>query len=456
MKRILLILAGLAVLGGVLIASIRAGGAKKGVKVYAEAVARGDLQQVVKATGEINPRVKVNISAHVVAKIEKLYVNEGDWIEKGKPFLMLEQNVFIADRDQWAAQLRSAETSVRKQEVALADSRLKLDRARRLRADGIFTVEQLENAQLNESSAQLQLEEARELVSQDRANLLRAETDLGKTTIYAPISGQVIALSAKEGEVVVSGTMNNPASVIGTIADLSEVLAEVDVDETEIVQVRLGQRAVLKVDALPQRVYHGRVTEVGSSGYNRASQPDVTFFKVKILLDDSDRQLRSGMSVRAEVQTQADHGVLTVPIQAVVERQPLADDAAPAGGKAGATGAARSRRGAAPAAAPAGTGEDVKAVFVVAGGRARQRRVTTGISDETHVEIASGLAAGEQVVTGPYRVLRDLKDGDAVAAGPPPAGGGEGTGGAGGKDAGGGSSGGADQSGGGGQGRGEG
>src|SRR5262249_16882372 len=184
-----------------------------------------------------------------------------------------------------AAQLRSAETAVRKQEVALADAGSKLHRAERLYAGGFFTAEQLENAQLAERSARLQLEEARDLVSQDRANLKRAETDLGKTVLYAPISGQVIALTAKEGEVVVSGTMNNPASVIGTLADMSEVLAEVDVDETEIVQVHLGQRAVLKVDALPQRLYHGKVTEVGSSGYNRPSQPDVTFFKVKLLLD---------------------------------------------------------------------------------------------------------------------------------------------------------------------------
>jgi HlyD family secretion protein len=400
MKRILIVVGGLLVLGGVLAASLKAGGGKKGVRVYAEAAARRDLQQVVKATGEIDPRVKVNISAHVVAKIEKLFVNEGDWIEKGKPFLMLEQNIFVADRDQWAAQLRSAETAVRRQEVALADAGSKLHRAEKLYAGGSFTAEQLENAQLAERSARLQLEEARDLVSQDRANLLRAQTDLGKTIIYAPISGQVISLNAKEGEVVVSGTMNNAASVIGTIADMSEVLAEVDVDETEIVQVRLGQRGSLKVDALPKRVYHGKVTEVGSSGYNRPSQPDVTFFKVKLLLDDSDRQLRSGMSVRAEIATQTDKGALVVPIQAVVERQPLA-----AGRQEG--------------------GDEVKVVFVVAGGKARQRQVGTGISDETHVEVTAGLRPAERVVTGPYRSLRDLKDGDPVQIeAPAPAGGG--------------------------------
>jgi len=396
LKRILIIVAGLLVLGGILAASMKAGSAKKGVRVYAEAAARRDIQQVVKATGEINPRIKVNISAHVVAKIEKLFVNEGDWIEKGQPFLRLEQNVFVADRDQWAAQLRSAETAVRRQEVALADTAGKLRRSQLLYNGGSFTAEQLENAQLAERSARLQLEEARDLVSQDRANLLRAQTDLGKTVIYAPISGQVIALSAKEGEVVVSGTMNNAASVIGTIADMSEVLAEVDVDETEIVQVQPGQRAELKVDALPKRVYHGKVTEVGSSGYNRSSQPDVTFFKVKVLLDDSDRHLRSGMSVRAEIETQADKGALVVPIQAVVERPPL--------------GASR--------------GDEVKVVFVVAGGKAHQRKVDTGISDETRVEVIAGLRPGEQVVTGPYRSLRDLKDGDPVRIGTPaPAGG---------------------------------
>ena len=424
MKRALIIVGGLLVLGGILAASMKAGSAKKGVRVYAEAAARRDIQQVVKATGEINPRIKVNISAHVVAKIEKLFVNEGDWIEKGKPFLRLEQNVFVADRDQWAAQLRSAETAVRRQEVALADTASKLRRAQLLYSGGSFTAEQLENAQLSERSARLQLEEAKDLVSQDRANLLRAQTDLGKTVIYAPISGQVIALNAKEGEVVVSGTMNNAASVIGTIADMSEVLAEVDVDETEIVQVQPGQRAELKVDALPKRVYHGKVTEVGSSGYNRSSQPDVTFFKVKVLLDDSNRQLRSGMSVRAEIQTKADKGALVVPIQAVVERPPL-----------GAPG-----------------GDEVKAVFVVDAGKVRQRKVDTGISDETRVEVLAGLQPGQKVVTGPYRSLRDLKDGDPVRiVAPAPtggAGGGRGDGGADSGDSGSGDSGGAGNAGG--------
>jgi HlyD family secretion protein len=381
----------LLVLGSIVFASIRAKNHDKGVKVYAEEVARRDLSQIVKASGELEPRVKVNISAHVIGKIAKLYVEEGDRIARGQPFLRLEQEAFIAQRDQWAAQLRNARTAVRQAEVSLADVRNKLGRAQRLQTEGIASREQLEAAQLAETSARLRLEESRDTVRQVQASLTKAQDDLSKTTIYAPLTGRVIALNAKEGEVVVSGTMNNPASVIGTIADMSEILATVDVDETEIVNVRVGQPAVLKVDAVPGKEYHGKVVEVGSSGFSRPQQPDVTFFKVKILLDDADPDLRASMSVRAEIQTASHPNALVVPIQAVVERE------------------------------PAGKGEDKggkkpeKVVFLIDIGKARQRRVETGISDETRVELLAGVKPGEKVVTGPYRTLKDLKDGDAVS-----------------------------------------
>jgi HlyD family secretion protein len=393
-KKLVIGIAVAVVLAVIVFASLRAKGREKGVKVYAEPVARREVAQIVKASGELEPRVKVNISAHVIGKIDRLYVQEGQWIEKGKPFLRLEQQAFIAQRDQWAAQLSSARTAVRQAEVSLADSRIKLERARRLSGEGIATREQLEAAQLAEASARLRLDESREAVQQTQANLTKAQDDLSKTTIYAPLTGRVIVLNAKEGEVVVSGTMNNPASIIGTIADMSEILATVDVDETEIVNVRPGQAAVLKVDAVPSKEYHGKVVEVGSSGFSRPAQPDVTFFKVKVLLDDADPDLRASMSVRAEIHTAAHPDVLTVPIQAVVERRPLGRDGKPVAGD--------------------GKDEEVKVVFLIEGGKARQRPVQTGLSDETHVELLSGVKPGEQVVTGPYRTLKDLKDGDEV------------------------------------------
>jgi HlyD family secretion protein len=391
----------LLVLAAIIFASVRGRGRDKGAKVYAEAVAKRDVAQIVKASGGLEPRIKVNISAHVVGKIDKLWVQEGDWIEKGKPFLRLEQQAFLALRDQSAAQLRSAQTAVQQAQVSLADSKIKLARAQKLMADGIATREQLEAAQLAETSARLQVESSREMVQQTQANLVNAQDGLTKTTIYAPLTGRVIALNAKEGEVVVSGTMNNPASVIGTIADMSEILATVDVDETEIVNVKVGEAAVLKVDAVPSKQYHGKVVEVGSSGFNRPAQPDVTFFQVKILLDDPDPNLRASMSVRAEINTAAHAAALVAPIQAVVEREPLTPGTA---GNAGKSTARESGRKA----------ETVKVVFVVADGKAHQRQVTTGISDETHVELSSGAQAGEKLITGPYRTLKELKDGDPV------------------------------------------
>lgn len=386
MKRILIAVLVLGLLAVVVFASLRGSRREKGTQVYVEAVARRDIGRVVKASGEIDPREKVNISAHVVGKIEHLFVEEGDLIRKGQPFLELEKEAYTAARDQWSAQLRKAQTEVRQAEVSLADARNKLGRARRLNQEGILSAEQLEAAELAQANAELRLEDARDSVRQARANLEKALDDLRKTTIYAPLTGRVIALNTEEGEVVVSGTMNNPASVIGEIADLSVILAKVDVDETEVVLVKPGQRARIVVDALPDKEYHGRVAEVGNKGFNRPQQPDVTFFDVEVLLDDPDEDLRPGMSVRAEIDTAVHPDALVVPIQAVVEREVTRN----------------------------GGTEEADVVFVVREGKAVQRAVRTGISDETRVEIVSGVQAGDQVVTGPYRSLRDLEDGETV------------------------------------------
>lgn len=388
MKRILIAAVVLGLLGVVVFASLKGSRREKGTRVYVEPVAQRDIGRLVKASGEIDPRLKVNISAHVVGKIERLYVEEGDAIRKGQPFLDLEKESFTAARDQWAASLRKAETEVRQAEVNLADARNKMARAERLNKEGILSSEQLEAAQLAEANARLRLEDARESVLQARANLEKVKDDLVKTTIYAPLTGRVIKLNAEEGEVVVSGTMNNAGSVIGEIADLSEILANVDVDETEVVLVKPGQSAVIKVDALPNKQYHGRVSEVGSKGFSRPAQPDVTFFDVEILLDDPDEDLRPGMSVRAEINTAVHPNALVVPIQAVVERDI----------KNEATGAT----------------EEADVVYVVENGKAVQRKVETGISDETRVEILAGVKAGDKVVTGPYRSLRDLEADEAV------------------------------------------
>jgi len=391
LKKGLIVAAVVVVLALVLWGSMSGGSSHKGKEIYAEAAQRRDISQIVKATGQIDPRVKVNISAHVVAKIARLFVVEGQDVKAGQPFLELEQQVFTAERDRAAATVEMARSQRRQAEVERADADFQLERQKNLVEQGIASHDRLEAAQLRARSAKLQVEQAGEAISQATATLDRAKDDLHKTTIYAPISGRVITLQAKEGEVVVSGTMNNPASIIATVADLSELLAEVDVDETDIVNVQVGQPAEVTVDAVPDHRYHGRVVEIGSSGYSRPQQPDVTFFKVKILLADPDKSLRPGMSARAEIRVATHPQALVVPVEAVVFRKPL-----DAKGKA--------KEGE----------EEVKVAFTVEKGKAVQHAVQTGIADATHVEIVSGIAPTAQVVTGPHRIVKTLDSGDAV------------------------------------------
>lgn len=373
-----------------IVSSSRSG---SGTRVYVEEAKRRDISRIVKASGQVDPRTKVNISAHVVAKIEKLYVKEGDWIDKGKPFLDLEKEIFVALRDSITAQLQIQRSRLRQAELALADAEIKKNRAQRLIDEKISSREQMESAALSYDSARQNLEQAHQGVSQTSADLEKAQSDLQKTTIYSPISGRVITLNAKEGEVVVSGTMNNAASVIGIIADLSEILVEVDVDETEIVHVQMGQKAELDVDAIPDHTYTGKVVEIGSSGYSKPGQPDVTFFKVKILFDSPDEALRPGMSARAAIDTAKSVKALVIPIQAVVERAPVHPKGEPK---------------------PSEPEHEIRVVFKVVKDKAVQTAVQSGLSDATGLEVTSGLAEGDKVVTGPYRSLKKLKDGDTV------------------------------------------
>ena len=213
MKRKWILIAGGALLLALIVGvSLRGRGGRDAVRVYAEPVVQRDITQTVKASGQIHPRVKVNISAHVIGKIEKLFVRDGDPIRAGDPFLQLERVAFLAARDDSRAGLAMAETELEQSEVALADQRVKLARAERLHADAIASKETLESARLQTSSAELRVKAAREGVTQGRAMLEKAEDDLRKTTIFSPLTGRVIALNAEQGEVVVSGTMNNPAA----------------------------------------------------------------------------------------------------------------------------------------------------------------------------------------------------------------------------------------------------
>lgn len=199
MKKVVIGALVVAALAAIVWFSVHQGGSRDAAKVDLEAAARREIRRVVKASGEIDPRVKVEISAHVIARIEHLYVQEGDRVEKGDPFLELEREAFVAARDRAAAEVEISRSRLRQAEIDLEDAGIKLRRVERLWQDGVVTVEQRESSELAESSARLRLEQAKEGVLQARASLVKAEDDLAKTTIDAPITGRVIALNAEEG-----------------------------------------------------------------------------------------------------------------------------------------------------------------------------------------------------------------------------------------------------------------
>lgn len=381
----------------IIIFSLRSTG-PRGEKVYLEPVKRREIQAVVSATGQVDPRVKVNISANVIGKIERLYFREGDLVRRGQPLVEIEKAAFMAQRDRLRSEVANRRIDVQRAEIQLANAQRQFERAQAMQAQGIQAQELFDRARFEYDTAQANLAAAQESVRQALAGLAQASEDLARTTILAPISGKVVQLNAQEGEVVVTGTMNNPGSVIATIADLSEVLIEAEVNETEVVRIKIDQSAKVKVDAVPDKEYSGRVVEIGSSAAQKMTgATGVRYFKVKIALADPDERLRPGMTSQVEIVTDTATNVLSVPVQSVVERTPDELER-------------KSRRDAVEK-----TDQPAKKyVIVVRDAKADLVEVTPGISDTTHVVIAAGLQGDEKVVTGPFRLLKKLRQGDPV------------------------------------------
>jgi HlyD family secretion protein len=301
--------------------------------------------------------------------------------------------------------------AIEQAEVSLENSERKFRRNESLRGgSGLVSQEAYELSELDFRSRAIDLRSLKEQVQQAEASLARARDDLSKTTITSPMDGTVTKLNAEKGEMTLTGTMNNPGTVIMIVSDMGEILATVDVDETRVTQVRLGQTSRVVVDAVGEaKPYTGKVVEIAGSAVQRAGQ-QTEVFEVKIALDTVDGQLRPGMTAKAKIETQNAKDVIAVPIQAVMLR-PVGEL------KDAAAGVTKNKDG-----APKDTvtkagpqsGETKECVFVVDGGKAKLRGVKTGISDETSVTVSEGLKDGEMVVTGPYRSMRDLKDGDPV------------------------------------------
>lgn len=418
---------------------------RNAIAVQTGPVEKKDLSTVVSASGAIKPKTYVNVGANAMGKITKLYVKEGDHVKRGQVLAQLEnvqagadvaaQRATVnANQTDAAAAAANTATNVADFNRAKADAeRTKLDYDR---AQGLFQQQliaksefdakkaawQVAEAQVVQAKARIEQSKAQEQSAQGRiamakATLTRASDVLGKTTYEAPYDGVITNLPVREGETVVMGIQNAPGSTLMTLADLSIITAEVMVDETDIVNVRLGQPADVTIDAVPGKVFKGHVTEIGNNAVLRSSgvattqttggSQEAKDFKVVVTLDNPPDNLRPGLSTTAKITTAAKSDVLAIPIQALTIRTSKDLEAKPAAGKT------------AQAAGPSGKkDEEIQGVFKISreGGSTKVRfvPVKTGITGSTDIEVTEGLTKDDQIVTGSYKVLRTLKNGATV------------------------------------------
>jgi len=419
-KKILGAVVGIAVIGAVVGFSVARENRKKTV-VQTGKVEKKDLVQVVTASGEVRPRRYVNVGANVSGRLIEINVLEGDRVKKGQVLARVESERYEAVQRQSEAGVAAARADLQRTEADVAAAKLAFDRAKRMREDKLIADSAYDQAEAEWKMKTANVESARKRVAQLQAQLESTRDDLVKTTVISPMDGVVTNLPKEAGEMVI-GAMSFSPTVIMTVADLSVMECEVMVDETDFRNLKLGQEAKIKVDALEGLELKGDVTEIGSSalvrgsgsqaatqtalGANTGNQPKD--FKVTITIKDPPANLRPGLNATADITTEKRDKVIAVPVQAVVVREvnkegKVVDPDAMGGG-----GTEREGNTVAQAAREKGVEKD--GVFLVSGDKAVFKPVKTGIMGETDIEITEGLAEGQEIVTGSYRTLRNLKD----------------------------------------------
>ena len=409
-----------------------------GTTVTAEAIKTRDLEAIVSASGKIQPKRLVNISADTSGRVVDLAVNEGDRIKKGQFLLQIDPKSLRTRVDSGTASLQAAEGSLDQLRQSVETARAQLDQAQKTAArqrdlwnQQLTTRESLEKADndvvvatsaVHEREKQVTSQAAR--IDQERAGLESARYDLSKVRIESPIDGIVTRRNIQEGETAVIGTMNNAGTVLLTLADMSVIQAEVEVDETNIPNVSLGQTAKVTIDALPDRTFKGHVSEIGNSPIQststQSSTTQATNFKVVVMLDEQIPDVRPGFTCTADITTATRSNVTAVPIPAVAVRE-LVFDAnnqvvkAPVDPrKRRTTSSSVEPVAAAAELKPGETRKETEGVFVFRGGKVEFVPIKVGISGDKYFEVTTGLKAGDQVVTGPYNSVRGMTDGDTV------------------------------------------
>jgi HlyD family secretion protein len=402
----------------------------KSLAVETDKTKRSDITATVSAEGKMEAQTEVKISAYVPAKIIRLPVKEGDKVKKGQLLVQLDQVAYQAAVDQAKATLESYRARLKLAEATLEQSKLIYDRQKKLFEQNLTSQEQFDAARTDYNARLAEVESNRYLVSQSQAALVQAQDNLDKTTITSPLNGVVTDLNAEAGEIVMVGTMNNPGTVIMTVSELSQIQADVDVDETDVANLKIGQEAKIRIDAIPDTSFKGIVSEIAGTGKveGLGTQNQVTNFEVKVLLEDDVLKVRPGMSCSVDITTAHHPKVLNLPIQAVVIREVPEESLQTMQTK----GQGKNNEAIAATEKEKKTNKDtlsqtekkkkeVEGVFVVKDGRAVFVPVQTGIADKQNLEIVSGISEGDEVITGTYRILRTLKDGDKVKVNKAPA-----------------------------------
>ncbi len=353
-------------------------------EVEAVKVVRGDVAPTVTADGLIAAKDTVNISSQVMGEIIAIPFKEGERVKKGDVLVQINPDTYQRDVASAKANLDGALVALDQAKVTLAQRQRDWDRAENLFKQGIYSTSQHDDAKLMLDQAKLGYDSARTMVQQAKAAYQRAQDYLAKTTMLSPINGVVTAVNAKVGETAVMGTMNFSGTVILTVSDLSQIITEVEVDEADFPRLKMGQPVVVTVDALGGKKYDGTVIEISASAQAGSSgvQTNIRQFKVKVLITNPDAQLRPGVTARVKLIADKRKDVLRVPIGAIRTEEK--------------------------------NGEQVFFVFTAEKDKVAKRPIKAGLSDDLYTEVTEGLKGGEEVITGPYRFFKTMREGDRV------------------------------------------
>ena len=430
----LLLIVGIAALAGAAVASTLYLRREKPLTVTIETIKRRDLEAIVSASGKIQPHRSVNISADTVGRVTDLAVDEGQRIHKGQFLLQIDPAPLKTRVDSGAASLEAAEVTLEQLQQAVETARVQMEQARQnlkrqedLWVRELTTRETLEKATNDMNAAQSAFTERQKTaavqasrIQQERASLEGARYDLSRVRIQSPIDGIVTRRNIQEGEMVMIGTMNNAGTVLLTLADMSVIQGEIEVDETNIPNLRISQKAKITIDAIPDKSFAGHVTEIGNSPIQptttggTGTTVQATNFKVVVMLDEPIPDARPGFTCTADISTAMRKGVVSVPIPAVAVRELVYED----GQIVKAPPTVKPRRTGDPTPTvelkSGQTRKETEGVFVVRSTRVVFVPIKMGIAGDKYFEVLSGLHEGDQVITGPYNSVRGMAEGDLV------------------------------------------